>query len=479
MKLFPKLALSIASLLLITTAGLSLSYYLIEQRSIHRLADEQRQAILRNLVHITQEAFLADDDLLLVKYTGWLQKGNPSLVSASVVDTQGRILSHSQPERIGDASFPETSRTEALLLSEPVKVGNRWIATASAAFSVRYFEEQLRERLHQLKRRVLWIAVPALTAGLLIAFFTALSWSRTVGRLARAAERIGDGRYDFDLGGTDRRKDELGVLSRAFRSMAQRLRELDELKEDFVSAVTHELRSPLGAIESYLNLIQDEIGQGIAPVAWPEYLERMRMNTQRLTRFVNDLLDVAALERGKMDLRLQPVAVDRLAQEVLDLFAPKLQEKRLRAALEAPRPLPLAMADADKIRQVLTNLLSNAIKFTPAGGWIKIRVHTNKGSRRLGVAVRDTGPGISAEDQKKIFNKFEQVRSTRQTVKGPKGTGLGLSISRALIEQHGGRLDVESRPGEGATFVFDIPIVRDSEIPKESTPEEMHEAGIQ
>lgn len=459
MKLFPKLAFSIASLLLLTTAGLSATYYFIEQRTIHRAAEEQRRDILRHLAHITQEAFLSNDDLLLVKYTGWLQKSNPCLLSASVVDPQGRVLAHNQPERIGGKSATETSPTEAIFLSESVKMGNRWIATASAAFSKPYFEEQLRIRLDQLKRRVLWIAIPALTAGLFIAFLIAFSWSRTIGHLAHAAQRVGEGHYDFDLKGNVRRKDELGILARAFQSMAVRLKELDELKEDFVSAVTHELRSPLGAIESYLNLIQDETKQGLGTESWPGYMERMRMNTQRLTRFVNDLLDVAAIERGKITLTPQPADLKTLAREVLDFYIPKFSEKRLYAALEAPEELPLIAIDADKLRQVLMNLVSNAIKFTPAGGWIKIRLEQQKDQLRI--AVRDTGIGISEEDQQKIFNKFEQVRSSRSSVKGPKGTGLGLAISRSLVELHGSRLHVRSRPGEGTTFYFSLPLKKE------------------
>jgi len=248
----------------------------------------------------------------------------------------------------------------------------------------------------------------------------------------------------------------LGFLSKSFHTMAEQLRQLDQMKDDFVSAVTHELRSPLGAIESYLNLISEEIHEGISPSTWHTYAERMRVNTQRLTRFVNDLLDVAALERGKVALDTQPVNVSILIQDVVAFFSPKLAEHKLACAVEI-RENPMAWADADKVRQVLVNLLSNAIKFTRGGGAITVGLEGILAEKQVRVFVKDSGAGISAEDQGKIFNKFEQVNSARQSVKGPKGTGLGLSICRALIELQGGRIGVDSNPGKGSCFYFTLP----------------------
>ena len=231
------------------------------------------------------------------------------------------------------------------------------------------------------------------------------------------------------------------------------------MKEDFVSAVTHELRSPLGAIESYLNLINEEINEGITPSTWQTYMERLRINTlQRLTRFVNDLLDVAALERGKVKLERQPLNLAILIQDVVAFYAVKLSEKKLVCETKIPKiPLSNAWADPDKIRQVLVNLLSNAIKFTPENGCIELGVQDLPSEKRLRVYVKDSGLGIATEDQAKIFNKFEQVHAARQNIKGPKGTGLGLSICRALVELHGGILDVESQSGEGSCFLFPAP----------------------
>ena len=461
MKLFPKLALMVSGLLIGTTLCLSLAFYMTQRHAIEQQADQERRAILQNLVHIAQESFLTNDDLLLVKYTGWLQQWNPALVSASVVAQTGEVIAHSEPDRIGKTAAPiEAAPTEVLVLTQPVRIGTHWIGTASAGFSQRYFHELIRTRLLQLQKRVIQVAMVALFLGLAFSFLIALSWTQPIGRLAQAAGRIGQGKYDFDLTLMEHRRDELGYLSKAFETMARQLRELDQMKEDFVSAVTHELRSPLGAIESYLNLIAEEMREGLPAEIWQSYLDRLRVNTQRLTKFVNDLLDVAALERGKVTLEKRPVSLPILVQDVAAFFDPKIKEKRLTLEVQRGNVASNADADPDKIRQVLINLLSNAIKFTPENGRIDIHLHEFPAEKQIRVAVKDSGIGISEQDQVKVFSKFEQVKSARQDVKGPKGTGLGLSIARTLVELHGGLLSLESKLGEGSTFFFTLPVSR-------------------
>ena len=469
MKLFPKLAFTISTLLIGATLALSASFYLAERRSIRIQADQERRALLQNLVHITQESFLTNDDLLLVKYTRWLQKWNPSLVSASVVSPRDEVLAHTEPTQIGKSvnpKAPDAGRTEVLVLTQAVHLGPQWVATASMGFSEHQFEETIQHRLQGLKRRLGFIATSAVVVGLLISFILALSWTRPIGILVEAAALVGQGKYKLDLATTSRRRDELGFLSQAFQIMAEELQELDQMKDDFVSTVSHELRSPLGAIESYLNLINEEIHDGISVPAWQTYTERLRVNTRRLTRFVNDLLDVAALERGKVTLERQSVNLAILIQDVVAFYTAKLAERKLACTVVIPNTcLPYAWADPDKIRQVLVNLLSNAIKFTPQRGSIEIGVSEIPADQRLLVDVKDSGFGIAPEDLSKIFNKFEQVHAARQTVKGPKGTGLGLSICRALVELHDGTLDVESTPGKGSRFYFTLPAA-----PLESDP---------
>ncbi len=461
MRLFPKLTLTFSSLLIVAIACLSGSFYWAEQRSIRAQASAEQQAILQNLVHIAQESFLTNDDLLLVKYTHWLAKWNPAMVSASVVDPQGQVLAHSEPSRIGKPlqdGIPESERAQVLVLTQAIHLGAQWMGNASVAFSQRSLDELLHQRLEALQKRLVEVVLVSLGMSLAVCFLLALSWTRPIGFLATMAERIGRGQWDVNLGSMEKRRDELGFLARSFYTMAEQLRELDRMKEDFVSAVTHELRSPLGAIESYLNVISQELPQGISNQTWEMYLQRLRMNTQRLTRFVNDLLDVAALERGSITLERKVLPIGPLIQNVIDLFAAKLHERRVTCEIQVPPLLPAAYGDPDKVHQVLVNLISNAIKFTPDNGHLLIQAEASPSQKLLQISVTDTGIGIAEADQAKLFNKFEQVKSARLSVKGPKGTGLGLAISRKLVEMQGGSIGVRSQPGKGSTFFFTIPL---------------------
>src|SRR5579864_4812699 len=210
MKLFPKLALAVSVLVIGTTLCLSVSFYFAERRSIRVEADQERHVLLQNLVHIAQESFLTNDDLLLVKYTRWLQKWNPSLVSASVVSPKGEVLAHSEPSQIGKSihpvalgdAGPESGRTEVLVLTQPVHLGSQWMGTASVSFSERQFEATVQKRLQGLKHRMGFIVAGAIAAGLVVSFILAMSWTRPIGSLAQAAKRIGQGKYKLDLADT-------------------------------------------------------------------------------------------------------------------------------------------------------------------------------------------------------------------------------------------------------------------------------------
>ena len=458
MTLFPKLALITSILLMSVIAGLSSIFYWSERRTIRDQVSAEQIAILHNLNHIAQESYVSGDDLLLLKYTSGLTSWTPSLTSVCITNDDNVVIAHSNPNYIGHDLNQVPFETGVLRLTRPITVGNHRIGNVSISFSEQKVDQTIQERTALLKHRLFKVTGVALGLGLMVSFLLALSWRRPIARLVLVSERIGSGEWNISVDNLTARRDELGSLARAFKTMAAQLKELDRMKEDFVSSVTHELRSPLGAIESYLNLIQSERQKHIPEESWTLYLDRMQANTQRLTRFVNDLLDVAAIERGKLTLKLRELNIHSLLQDVALLFEAKGRERQLHLhVLESSLCLTL-WADTDKLRQVLINLVSNAVKFTPDGGHITLGAEQHNDS--LTVFVQDTGPGIDEVDQKRIFNKFEQLTDARHRVKGAKGTGLGLAISRALVELHGGQLKVSSRLGEGCTFSFSIPHVK-------------------
>lgn len=231
-------------------------------------------------------------------------------------------------------------------------------------------------------------------------------------------------------------------------------RELDRMKNDFVSLVSHELRTPLAAMKGATENLLEGITGDLNSMQ-TECILIIQRNIERLGRLISDLLDVSKIEAGKIQLNKQPVDIAKLSSEVVTFLQGFVKDKDIAFETKTEESLPLVQADHDKVTQVLTNLIGNAIKFTPHGG--AIFVSANKIEGFIRVDVKDTGIGIPASDIKKIFDKFYQVSGADKRVKA-KGTGLGLSIAKGIIEKHGGVIWVESEVGKGSCFSFTLPI---------------------
>lgn len=231
-----------------------------------------------------------------------------------------------------------------------------------------------------------------------------------------------------------------------------KMKEVEQLKSDFVANVSHELRSPLAAIQKNLGLILDQTA-GVINADQKEFLSLAKDNVERLTRLINDLLDLSKIEAGKMELKKARTDLKALARNAVTAFAGWFREKGITARLDVPNtPLDLEV-DADKITQVMNNLLSNALKFTPPKG--EIRMALNAAVGPIEVSVTDTGIGIAPKDMQRIFNKFEQVSANHPV--GANGTGLGLPLAKEIVEKHGGCMRVTSEIGKGSTFTFTLP----------------------
>jgi signal transduction histidine kinase len=229
-----------------------------------------------------------------------------------------------------------------------------------------------------------------------------------------------------------------------------RLRALDQLKDEFISIVSHELKAPLTAIKGSVDLIDQCAGQTL-PGNVTELLTVCRRNTNRLHRLVQDLLEIARIESGRLTLGFSRFTVGELIQECLQSVQGLVANKEINLCSEVKQDVRI-VADRDRMVQVLVNLLSNAIKFTDRG---QVAVEADTEPQRIVFWVRDTGIGIPHEEQTRIFDKFAQVGSVLHRNSG--GTGLGLAIVRGIIREHGGEIHVTSAPGEGSCFTFFIP----------------------
>lgn len=232
--------------------------------------------------------------------------------------------------------------------------------------------------------------------------------------------------------------------------------EVDRLKSEFVSTVSHELRTPMTSVKGYADLLLMGIAGQLNPTQ-ESYLQVIKSNANRLGYLVDDLLDISRIETGKAELQLQGVKLaDLVAGMLIEQIPMKLRSrnKQLDVHAEIPGDLPLVFADPEKVVQILANLLDNAISYTPAGG--EICISCGRDGDTVWTSVRDSGIGISDEQLPRIFDRF--YRADHEVVLGVAGTGLGLSIVKSLVELHGGEIRVESRPGEGSSFKFSLPI---------------------
>jgi two-component system, NtrC family, sensor histidine kinase KinB len=228
-----------------------------------------------------------------------------------------------------------------------------------------------------------------------------------------------------------------------------RLRRVDDLRNNLVSTVAHELRTPLTSLRMAIHLCLEQTA-GPLTEKQADLLHAAREECERLQAMVDELLDLARIQSGRIDLHRLPVAADALVEAAADAYRGAAQERRLLLDCEVPPDLPDVFADRERLQLVLSNLLANAIRHTPAGGKITVRVRKGDSSS-VRFEVSDSGPGIPAEYQAAIFDKFVCIPAM------PGGTGLGLSIAKEVVEAHAGRIGVESTPGKGATFWFTVP----------------------
>jgi len=465
-------------LIIITTGLVSAMIFIAERKLLQKRFKKDMAKTVVAFAQVARESLLSKDDLMLISYISVLRKDD-AVSYALYVDETGNIIAHSDPSFL-DTKF--NSAGEGIKPPEPVfyeltddgggkiseialliKMGDKFKGSVRIGYSGRIMDERINEALTEIKVIIAKITLIVMALGLLLSFLAARSLTNPIIVIAEAADKIGQGKLDTVANVESR--DELGWLAKRLNQMAVQLKELDRMKDDFVSSVSHELRSPMTAIEGYIDLLLADkelmkIGK------YTKALRIIKNSTIRLTRFVNDVLDMAKLESGKVVLNYEPANVRDILDELLVFYKPLADEKEIDLLFQPGKKtadITVSM-DKDKITQVVTNLLSNALKFTPKTGSIKLDCVDENDFVKF--TVTDTGIGIPADQVEKVFSKFEQVQGVKQQMKGAKGTGLGLAIARGFIAMHGGEIGVTSELNKGSCFYFTLP-----KIPPEKNKE--------
>jgi len=308
------------------------------------------------------------------------------------------------------------------------------------------------------------LVAAGLIGGLLAALilFTGLinSMRAPLGRLVEGARRLagGDLRTRVEVGGPV----EIATLGNAFNEMANSLerdaRERDRverMKDDFVLTVSHELRTPVTVVKGFAEMLTEQ-RKGLNATQY-EAAEVIAESANQLQKMINDLLDLARSDAGKLRIEPTPTSVRSLAQRVGRQMRPHFEERDQDFTVSVEKDLPEVEADADRISQVLANLLTNANKYAPEGS--EVRLAATRVGEEVEFAVSDNGPGLGEEELEHVFDRFWRAESGETQSVG--GTGLGLAIAKSLVELHGGAITANSTPGQGATFRFVLPIAKD------------------
>lgn len=457
MKLRDRFTLSFGGLAVLVLVLTGLFLFLSEKTQLERQTRDELSESLQKFAGLCQESSISNNDILLINHLRLL-KEDPRLAYAVFVGPDRRIVMHTDPGLIGKPWQLPVPGSGLIVRREPVMAKGAAAGEAVIAFRAEEVDKGIEDVLSRDLRRFAGVALLALTVALLLALILARTISRPITKVAEGALRIGEGRLDHRIA-VDR-DDEIGILSRSFNEMAEKLQELDRMKEEFMAMITHDLRTPLTGIRGWVEILQT---QKPGPLNEKQIgmLRTVLGCSDRLARLVNNILDMAKLEAGMMELDKVRMDASQAGLEAVKLLSPEAEKAQVRLALEMAG-LPPIVADLDALKQVLTNLAHNALKFTPAGGSVTIWGRLEGGLVRLGVT--DTGVGIPKEALPKLFNKFQQVKETKKQAK-TKGTGLGLTIVKQLVEAHGGTIEVQSEYGKGTTFSFALPSAQPQPAP--------------
>ncbi len=296
----------------------------------------------------------------------------------------------------------------------------------------------------------------AFLVAILFAFLISRSVARPLQKMATASEAIARGDYDQTL--SQQGPEEVQRVASSFNTMATQVKISRQAQQDFVANVSHDLKTPITSIRGWSQALLD--GTAVSPNEQQQAASIINKEADRMSRMVSQLLDLARIESGQLEIARQPVDLDQILTDVQQNLLPQAQDNEIHLTLESV-PVPPVLGDHDRLVQLFTNLVENALAHTPAGGRIHLQVQPH-GDKAVEGIVQDTGAGIPPDELSRIFERFYQVDKARSSER--RGSGLGLAIVQELAAAHNGRVQVRSQVGEGTIFTVRLPITDEPEV---------------
>lgn len=391
--------------------------------------------------------------LLLVDENGYLISAKNSKAIAGLDLSEFTRVKEALAGKMFDA-LSDQDRYQSVIDSIPVIGAAKKIPELGWVILAEWPVSDADAIIHDVRSQVLTLALLSIIAVLVLAPFFAVRIIKPIGQLMFGAAKIEEGNFDHKVNIVT--KDELEDLGHAFNKMGDGLKRLQELKNEFVFIAAHELRTPVTAIKGYISMIL-EGDAGPINENLKKFLESVRQANERLIQLVNDILEIARSEAGRIKIQVFSVNIRAAIKSTIKEIMPLAAEKKIAIDYIIGQgeslDMPLVLADTTRLREVITNFISNAIKYGREGGWIKI--YHDSDDLFITTHIEDNGMGIPASEQGKVFEKF--FRSETSRVTQIQGTGLGLFITKELIEKMGGKAWFRSEEGKGTRFSFKLP----------------------